>query len=211
MTPSEFVHARIKSRRGEANNGRPLGHSATNAVQHEDVTCAPIVCLRDDGSPIAIIWRIRAVVIGAVNRMPRRWPSPHVGKEVFEAISPTVAHYNAASTVTSKGFILSVVASGLHRTPHDRLAALRQAMRWLAGANTRRTTAATAFTTPSQQPMFLGQRMITARASTMEGHVGPSLAVDRQHGQLAVSQPNHVYGVHVLSLALHDGRMPVWR
>jgi hypothetical protein len=49
--------------------------------------------------PVAIVWRVWAVIIAAVNRVPVRWARAHVGEEVLEAVAPAIAYRDTASAI----------------------------------------------------------------------------------------------------------------
>jgi len=62
---------------------------------------APIVRLLCGCRPSAIVGRVWPVVVASVDRMARRRTWPHIGEEVFEVVSPSVADHDSASTVLS--------------------------------------------------------------------------------------------------------------
>jgi hypothetical protein len=69
------------------------------------------------GSPSAITWLVTAVVVDPLDRHLRR-RFTHVLKEGFKAISPAVAHFDAACAVVHEVLAFGVVAAGLNGTPN---------------------------------------------------------------------------------------------
>lgn len=68
-------------------------------------------------SPSAIVGRVRAVVVLAIDRMLRRGTVPHITKERFERGDPLVADRNPARTVPFEVGMSLVQAALFHRAP----------------------------------------------------------------------------------------------
>lgn len=61
--------------------------------------------------PTAVLWRIRTVVVDAINRMFVRRSSAHVGQEGFVGVSPSGADLNASPAVASVARALWICAA----------------------------------------------------------------------------------------------------
>lgn len=51
------------------------------------------------GSPTTILWRVRAVIINAVNAVLRRWLLPHIGQECLIRLQPSLVNGDSATTI----------------------------------------------------------------------------------------------------------------
>jgi len=86
-------------------------------VNHEASAQFSIVGLLGYRKPFAIIGRIVAVVIDALDAISSLWPWSHIRDEAFKtgaaifAKTPAVADYNSSSAITMKAFVLSVAAT----------------------------------------------------------------------------------------------------
>ena len=67
-------------------------------------------------SPPAILRRVTAVIVAAVERLVFR-SRAHVSVEVFKTFQPTLAHRNAATSIVGIVLSVSVVASLFHTRP----------------------------------------------------------------------------------------------
>lgn len=67
--------------------------------------------------PAAILRRVWAVVVDAVNRIAFSWPWPHVVKEIQEAGEPSFADANAATAVETINPMVCIVATAFHPGP----------------------------------------------------------------------------------------------
>lgn len=79
--------------------------------------------------PSAVARLVMAVVVDAVKAVRTAWTRPHVGKELREVVQPLVAHRNAASAVSVKGFVAGTRAPVLRSKPTDILAGRSDAPR----------------------------------------------------------------------------------
>lgn len=79
--------------------------------------CAPVPSLLALVSPAAIIWRIRAVVVNAVDRVCWGWPWAHVGQERRKVAEPASTYEDPASSVGWKFRVVAPQAARLHSVP----------------------------------------------------------------------------------------------
>jgi hypothetical protein len=71
--------------------------------------------------PSAIIWRIGAVIVAAIYRVMTRWSAPHVGKEVFVRLAPTITHRDSAAPIRCVPIGVGVIAPLEQATPRLKL------------------------------------------------------------------------------------------
>jgi hypothetical protein len=69
--------------------------------------------------PSAIIRRVVAVVVDAINRKMRAWPTTHIRQKVCETLLPSLANFNSPSAVIGKCMIVRISASSLHCLPNE--------------------------------------------------------------------------------------------
>lgn len=86
-------------------------------VSREIPSWARVVALFQNCCPPAIVRRVRAVVVDAVELVLRCWAWPHVGKECGEIIAPTLTHGNATSAPIWVSAVRRVVAASAHVAP----------------------------------------------------------------------------------------------
>lgn len=72
-----------------------------------------LLCL---GGPKAIVRGIRSVIVSAL-KGSALWSAAHVGKEVFEAVAPSVAHNDAPPSISVKVRAARIMASPPHINP----------------------------------------------------------------------------------------------
>ena len=90
----------------------------SSAQRHK--SCAPCVSLLLSGTcPSAILWRIRAIVIDAVDFVLSSWRLPHVGQKRHEAIlsRPSFTDRYSASAIICIALSVGVGASRQHPVP----------------------------------------------------------------------------------------------
>lgn len=120
--------------RGDFNSGdlRPFGNRLRLAAISDSSVASTVALLRQPISPPAVLWRIRTVVVDAINRVMFGWAWSHIAQKCHEAIAPFIAHNNTASAIASVRVVIRVVAAPLCATPDYVLRSLRQAMRGVA-------------------------------------------------------------------------------
>lgn len=70
------------------------------------------------GCPTTVLRFVIAVIVDAVNRMPRGGPLPHIGKECLKRFAPTHAHCNSATSPKMKFALSWVMASFFDASPY---------------------------------------------------------------------------------------------
>lgn len=96
----------------------PVSDRSSASVMGDDVGMALLHDLSLRRQPLAVGFRIRAVIVDAIQSMAV-WPIVHVGDEARGPFggAPFVAHRNAARTVVSEGRIGVVVTPVDHGCP----------------------------------------------------------------------------------------------
>lgn len=77
-----------------------------------------IAALLGRGGPSAVLWRVGAVVINAVNRVLSGWSSAHVGDKRSVGLAPSLADGDTAATVIPIADVALVIAAGFHALPN---------------------------------------------------------------------------------------------
>lgn len=101
----------------------------TVVSKHDVIT--PIPLLVGLGSPLAVLFAVRAVVVNAVNRMQGRWTRPHIGIKVCKAFYPAFANRNATTAIATVRPYLRVVATVFHLIPNAVLFRFSQSVQFI--------------------------------------------------------------------------------
>jgi len=109
----------------------PLAQSKFLIAIRQKVVSSRITRLLFTGSPSAIIWRIIAVIVNAINRGPIR-PWPHVSNKRREADSPSVAHLYPSTAVVFPVLFGLVSTSRDDPAPNAIFRAMTHAVRLIA-------------------------------------------------------------------------------
>ena len=83
------------------------------------VDMTPVPCLLGASRPSAVLWRIWAVVVNAINGMVGRRARSHIGKEGREATAPTVADRNPTTSPASILPVSGVITTMTHAAPRS--------------------------------------------------------------------------------------------
>lgn len=76
----------------------------------------PIMTLLNRGGPAAVIWRVRSIVVDAIQLIPR-WLRSHVCQEGGKVVAPSITHRDATTTPISIARMMRVVAARLRVAP----------------------------------------------------------------------------------------------
>ena len=76
-----------------------------------------IIRLLKDGCPAAILRRVVAIVVAAINGVLRRGPGTHVRKESLKGLRPAFANHDPSSTVMFPAGVMRVPATVFHLLP----------------------------------------------------------------------------------------------
>jgi hypothetical protein len=126
MTPRERLHIADKV-------ALPLDSGRRRWTPARAPRLAAIVGLFLLRRPAAILGRVRAVVVDAVERVKLRRTLSHVREERFEAVAPAVADRNSAATVVGVARCLRIQAPVLHLLPRAEFRRLAPAVRAVRG------------------------------------------------------------------------------
>lgn len=114
-----FTHAQLLT---------PCSGGFRNAVHCEQSSSSRVAVLLDRRSPSAVVWRVRPTVVDALNGVRRAGFVAHVGNEVVERVTPTIADGDTARAVVSIIASTRVMAAGFNRRPCYELAGLTHAV-----------------------------------------------------------------------------------
>lgn len=78
---------------------------------------APVATLLRLSGPLAVIRRVRPVIVNALDRMFRGWLLSHVGIEALKRTDPVIANFDASAAVPCVGGIVLVQAAFFHAAP----------------------------------------------------------------------------------------------
>ncbi len=96
---------------------RPFAQGAGLSVKRQSPVISTIVSLLRTGRPSTIRRLVVAVRIDAIQRMLRRWTSPHVRQEGIKRLAPWRADGDAAATVQRVRLLARKPAARFHRSP----------------------------------------------------------------------------------------------
>lgn len=97
---------------------RPLCDSQSNTVVSQNNIVATVVHLNVSCNPLAIIGRVRPVVVYSFDSVLRRWAWSHISEKVIKVVPP-LAEINSTSTVVIKHGGSWVLASLFDVLPHS--------------------------------------------------------------------------------------------
>lgn len=137
------------------------------------------------GGPAAVLWRVRPVVVHAVDRVFAGRPTSHVCQEGLVRVSPRLAHGDSASPVILEASVLGVRASLEHASPRLKLrrpsAPNRLAVRGLGGAALLLVVAAAAVGEAAIQPRSHQHPLGAAIAAAQPVLAAPGAICSREH------------------------------
>lgn len=143
---------------------RPFCDCQVLAVIGNAMILGLIIALFDARRPSAIIWGVWAIIVDTVNTVFRRRPCAHIGIEVFERVTPTVADGDSPTTIFAVRSIVGLIAANIQLCPGVIFRAARETMlarRYFCGL-------AQAF--PCQAPTAFG-RSTAKVASSDDGRI----------------------------------------
>lgn len=106
---------------GHTNLLRPVGQGLSSSVVFNPVRAPLVAGLRCLHRPATVIGAVRAIIVLAVDRMPRRWPLAHVFQEGVKRQFPFVAHNDSSAAVMRVVGEIGVVAPLAHSVPRSAL------------------------------------------------------------------------------------------
>lgn len=111
-----FFKAMPECMSGNAQSLSPCNHCERHAFVSDDHIGSFISSLLHWCGPMTILWRIRTVIVDAIQLMVRRWAQAHVGKEMIEQ-TPSITHRDTTGSVVWIARRMGIQASGFHGTP----------------------------------------------------------------------------------------------
>lgn len=113
-------HATMYRRRSNALLPRPLRQRLRDAVDGDPAIRSRVVVLLGVCAPCAVIGRVRAVVVQAVQRLSI-WATSHVCEKGIERVTPPFAHGDASGSVPLISLRPWIVATRASATPSEPL------------------------------------------------------------------------------------------
>jgi len=107
---------------------RPFHKQLNPTVVFEKSVVAPISVLLYACSPVAIIGRVWAIVVTALNSVFLRWSRPHVGEKIRKRLTPAVAHEDSSASVILVTAIFPVLAALADVLPDKRFRCFASSM-----------------------------------------------------------------------------------
>ncbi len=96
---------------------RPFRNAAACSVHAQHNAVAPISHLFGARGPCAVLWRVAAVVVDALQHVSGRGFWSHVSTESLETTQPSVADSDSATTVVVERFRIRVQTAVFHLLP----------------------------------------------------------------------------------------------
>lgn len=98
-------------------SGGPIAQRHTETVKCNNAIASIVSVLFRICRPSAVIWRIRTVVVDAVNCVARRRPRPHIRPESRKRSAPALAHDNATCAIVRIATTVRVITALFHAVP----------------------------------------------------------------------------------------------
>lgn len=133
MAGNSFLVTAVQGPVVDPDPARPLGKGEALAVMRHIDADAPIRMLDMWKRPAAVLRRVIAIVVDAVNGVFAAWARSHVSKEVFKR-SPALADRNAARLVVAEVLAVRVRGAIKDAGPNTVLGGFAHAVRALGSA-----------------------------------------------------------------------------
>lgn len=199
--PTETLTA-LQGGVGDTQFSTPIPQCVFASVPRQQVGSALIDSLRCGRGPSAIIRRIAAIIIDAINRVLIARPWTHVGVKGFKRVQPTLTHRDAAFAVPMEVFARRSGAAVDHSGPSLKLSRVRHAVRDRSGSQLLHTQASTRMR--SGEVCDLDRLGVAAFAAAMVGRSSGIGTVQRENGQPSVFvsdwQKTHTLNITLLCL-----------
>lgn len=127
--PSIAINARKNQVGSHPSDFCPLRCRLGLPIPSKVATCRSVSCLSRASGPLAVLWRVRSIVVNAINLMLTAWSWPHVCDEVRK-LAPSLANDNATSAPLGVSVVVWIFASCFHVQPSTILGSklVKQAM-----------------------------------------------------------------------------------
>lgn len=115
--PLAFIEALVQRAGIHTRSACPLTNRHGSVVVRDVTTVGAVIALFSNGRPSAIVRRVIAVVVNAVDGMFRGWARSHVLIEGIKGIAPTLTNLNAPAAIARVSIYCRIVAAIQHRIP----------------------------------------------------------------------------------------------
>lgn len=164
--PVELLDSGVNQGGVKTRVSAPLRQRLRASIAFDLTARTSIVGLLACGRPPAILRRVGAVVVNALNAVFDRWTRPHVAHELIEVVSPLVADGNSACAIPWIRTIGLQVTPPFHSEPNTEQGCARHAVCRRAHAVSTIPKTAAAFNSSASQPLRRLQAQIAALAAT---------------------------------------------
>lgn len=69
------------------------------------------------GTPTAVAWGIRSIIVYTTNGMIWTWALSYISKKIGEGVTPTFAYNDSAATIIRETVCIWIVATSFHVSP----------------------------------------------------------------------------------------------
>ena len=174
----------------EASYPGPFSKRCDAPVVGNQAVVPLVVGLLNARCPAAIIWTIVAIVIFAVNLVLWRWSFAHVSKKIRKRLTPTLAHFNAATSVIFVLAIAFVVTAIQHIGPQVEFRGRSLAVLEVSSCARFASQASTTFLRTTGQPASNSFCLLSAIALAQPVPVAICFSCQREHCQPAKALPS---------------------
>lgn len=190
--------AETRRQRGlfQADDRRPLSDALRDSTVGDEHVRPRVSLLRDLDRPDAIFWRVRTLVVLALNRMKSAWPGTHVCEESLERCFPSLAYRDASAAVVLIALLFLIAAPLVQVCPNPVLPRLAHPVREVSSHENLDLEASARFRMTVSQMQQADDGCFPAGTPTRE----PSTLLPRKQlgfdRQLSIRVPNHIYCLH---------------
>lgn len=182
----------------QTDSGSPVAQAQRLAVIRQQSSAPRIAKLNRTRNPAAILWRVWAIVVDAVESMARRWARSDIRQKGGEIVPPTLTDHDASlSVVLAIRIRWAGTAALLHQLPCavlDRICAAVAVLQ-LRGAFSFSAAARSGAALPKR--LQVGARLVAALAAASKSAlVSAALRQLGQHGQAAIDAADHILRLH---------------
>lgn len=101
---------------GDAKFSRPIVQGLSFAIMRQQMVVSFVPSLLQACRPVAVVRRVRAVVVSTLDRVIAAWTRTHISDEVGKP-EPAVADRNTSSAVDGELLVFGIGATHFHRIP----------------------------------------------------------------------------------------------
>lgn len=207
--PVMTIDASSNSGAGNSCGVRPLDKGFSLAFMIDQGVVATVSGLLDPGSPLAVIRRVVAIIVFAVDGMFVAGSLAHVGQEVLEPLvtNPSLADRDAACSVINELRRTRIRAATFHRNPCAELGGQRSPVRRSGDRDSISCSASATRATAASQHIGADDLQAAAIATALPvQHVRVRTGSRAKHDKLSESLANKVYSVVSHDPAMSEAR-----